>query len=281
VGPDSVLRVPPRGGADCPAGTRQLELAGPSNEAKNLGCAGCDPWEDTTAADVAKANPKLAELEHRLENLEQSSLFVIVDKQGRKVLSVGPGVMALYNSQGVAVDSVRVTADGGDLMSRSSDNRLWVTVGARGTVGGLRIYESGVLRLDLGRQPAGNNSLRFLGPHGTMAGVGESRAGSGVAVVSDSQGKVRASLSIADDKGSVGLFGQDGTRILTMTEGATGGGLLVVGDRTGEPMVKMGVNHGSYGTVLTGPHAGFPYVPRSGLPGSYFFGCAPGPACKQ
>jgi len=38
-------------------------------------------------------------------------------------------------------------------------------------------------------------------------------------------------------------------------------------------MVKMGVN-GTYGVVLTGPKAGFPYVPSSGLPGSYMLGCA-------
>jgi hypothetical protein len=280
VGPDSILRVPPRGGADCPAGTRRLELAGPSNEAKNLGCAGCDPWEDTAAADDAKANPKLAELEHRLENLEQSSLLVVVDKQGRKVLSVGPGVMTMYNREGFAVDSVRVTADGGDFMSRSSDNHLWVTVGARGTVGGLRVYEGGVLRLDLGRQPAGNDTLRFIGPNGTTAGMGESRAGSGVALVSDSQGRVRARMSIEDDKGRVNVFGPDGTGILSMTEGEKGSGLFTVQDRTGTIMVKMGVNHGTYGAVLTGPRAGFPYVPRSGLPGSYFFGCVPGPACQ-
>ena len=35
-----------------------------------------------------------------------------------------------------------------------------------------------------------------------------------------------------------------------------------------------------YGAVLAGPTLGFPYVPASGLPGSYFLGCAGGDRCK-
>ena len=39
-------------------------------------------------------------------------------------------------------------------------------------------------------------------------------------------------------------------------------------------MVKMGVAQDRYGIVLTGPKAGFPLIPGSGLPGSYIMGCA-------
>jgi hypothetical protein len=44
-------------------------------------------------------------------------------------------------------------------------------------------------------------------------------------------------------------------------------------------MVKFGVNQDRYGVVLAGPVSGFPLVPGSGLPGSYFLGCAGGDKC--
>ena len=40
----------------------------------------------------------------------------------------------------------------------------------------------------------------------------------------------------------------------------------------------MGTNGNRYGVVMALPQ-GLPYVPKSGLPGSYMLGCAPGPAC--
>jgi hypothetical protein len=49
----------------------------------------------------------------------------------------------------------------------------------------------------------------------------------------------------------------------------------------GNAAVRMGHNGNRYGIVLAGPVLGLPLVPRSGLPGSYFMGCAGGerPAC--
>ncbi len=67
--------------------------------------------------------------------------------------------------------------------------------------------------------------------------------------------------------------------VLAITEGATGGGLLAMGDATSEPMVKFGVAQDRYGIVLAGPVSGFPLVPGSGLPGSYFLGCPAGEKC--
>jgi hypothetical protein len=79
-----------------------------------------------------------------------------------------------------------------------------------------------------------------------------------------------------DGKGIIGLFNQDNKAILTFGEavGNTGGS-LAIGDAGSEPMVKMGSNDNRYGVAVTFP-VGFPYVPRSGLPGSYFLGCSVG-----
>ena len=56
--------------------------------------------------------------------------------------------------------------------------------------------------------------------------------------------------------------------------------MLAIANSAKDPVVKMGVNDNRYGVVLTGPRAGFPLVPRSGLPGSYILGCAGGSSCK-
>ena len=109
---------------------------------------------------------------------------------------------------------------------------------------------------------------------GNIAGIGESRAGTGAIVVGNFSGTVLASLTGSDGKGAVGVSNNSGAAVAALSEGATRGGLLSIGDSASEPMVKMGVAQDRYGIVLTGPRAGFPLIPGSGLPGSYIMGCA-------
>jgi hypothetical protein len=140
--------------------------------------------------------------------------------------------------------------------------------------------EGGQRRADFGRQPAGNYSLRVLGPTGgPEAAIGESQAGTGALVIGDPLGRLRAVMTVVEGKGSVRIQNAQGEAVLALTEGATGGGLLTIGDKSSEPMVKFGVNQDRYGVVLAGPVSGFPLVPGSGLPGSYFLGCAGGDKC--
>jgi hypothetical protein len=120
----------------------------------------------------------------------------------------------------------------------------------------------------------------IVDPGDPIAGIGESSAGTGALVIGNSNGQVKASMTLAEGKGMLSLFNKKRADILSLTEGATGGGLLTIGDADGAPMVKMGVNEGRYGIVLAGPVAGFPLVPSSGLPGSYFLGCSGGAACR-
>jgi hypothetical protein len=79
-------------------------------------------------------------------------------------------------------------------------------------------------------------------------------------------------LSLSTDAGPGGVG---------FTEATIGGGLMDLATASGAAAVRMGHNGHRYGIVLAGPVLGFPYVPRSGLPGSYFMGCASGqkPAC--
>jgi hypothetical protein len=277
VGNDAMLRTPQGGG--CAAGERRIVLAGA--EPHTLECPDCDPWGTREPAHTGDPGDPLADFERRLAELERSPQFRVVDAAGSPVFTVAPGQVMAYNKAGVAVASIYATDRGGDFRGRSADGLLQASIGASGTQAGVRLLEAEQLRLDLGKQQAGNVSLRVLaaGVEGPVAGIGESRAGTGALVVSDPSGRTRTSLTLTDGKGTVGLFSGNGMPILSLTEGATGAGVLALGDPDGTPMVKMGVNDNRYGIVLAGPVLGFPLVPKSGLPGSYILGCAAGDDC--
>ncbi len=282
VGSDSFLRTAPEGGG-CPPNTRRIALSGPDHQAKDLTDDSPDPFENKKPP---SSGPRRVEglpedIERRLDTLERAPLFEVVDKKGAVIFSVAPGSAILYNANGKAVACLRATEAGGYFTGRSMDGLYDASIGASGNNVGVRIREGGLTRVDLGRQTTGNYTLKFEGRGGGMlAGIGESRAGTGVLVVSDSDARTRVSMALADGKGSIGLFNSAGTAILNLTEKSTGGGLLVIGDRDGTGMVKMSNNDERYGVVMTGPRAGFPYVPASGLPGSYFLGCAGGSSCQ-
>ncbi len=273
VGPDAVFRTPAANGA-CRDGERRFVLAPRDRKAKDAGCIGCDPWEPK----AKPADDPLADIERRIDALEHASLFEVIDKRGRLILSVAPERVFVYNGDELSVAGLLAIPKGGVLKAQSPDGARVVSLGAGGASGGLRVEEDGRPRVDLGRQPAGNYALRFPLNDGALAGIGESRAGSGVLLIADNSGRLQASMQLAGGKAALGVFGNDGTALLSLTEGRTGG-LLALANRSGEGMVKMGVNNGRYGVVLAGPRAGFPLVPKSGLPGSYFLGCAGGEGC--
>ncbi len=80
-------------------------------------------------------------------------------------------------------------------------------------------------------------------------------------------------MSVADGRGTLNILNSIGHTVLTLTQGDTNGGALVIADPLGDTVVKMNTN-GRYGAALTGPAAGFPLITGSGLPGSYILGCA-------
>ncbi len=269
VGQDSVLRFIEKGNG-CPSGQNRLDLVQAEEEPLD--------WDDTGLDDpVKKDGPDsaaIAELERRVRDLEERPLFEVVNKAGSPVFRVAPGTALVFNSGQTAVAAIRATPDGGYFTGRSTDG-FSASVGASGVRTGVRISEDGLPRVDLGKQAQGNYALTFPSPaSGNIAGIGESQAGTGAIVVGNHAGTILASLTSSDGKGAIGVSNASGAAIVSLTEGATRGGLLAIGDATSEPMVKMGVAQDRYGIVLTGPKAGFPLIPGSGLPGSYIMGCA-------
>jgi hypothetical protein len=265
VDADSMLRS--LQGNRCPTGTASLDLASAT------------PEQDS----AAPLRDELDGLEQRMQAFDRAARFTVVNDRGQPIFEVAPQQVRVYNTTAELVATIEAASAGGSITGRSADGAYVALLGAVTDLVGIRITERGVPRIELGRATSGNFSLRFPSPGksaGAVAGIGESRAGTGAVVIGDAAGRAKASLSLADGKGALGIFNDDGIAILSLTQGATAGGLLAIGDARGEPMAKMGVNEDRYGIVLTGPRAGFPLIPSSGLPGSYFLGCAGGESCK-
>jgi hypothetical protein len=280
VGADSVIRIASPGGG-CPPGQKALPL--------DLGAPGTLGPDDAPGADddaIPKSSgtspeQQLADLERRVAELEKTALLEVVDKDDRVIFSVAPQNVSLYNPHQALVFALRATSGAGSMTVWSSDGALETSAGVFGTQSGLWVAENGVARVNLGRRPVGNYALRIFSRGGkTLAGVGESSETSGMLVVGDDSGQLRATMDISGDRPFVTLMNGSGKGLASLAESTTGAGIFELGDQGGAPMVKMVVNDDRYGAVLAGPSAGFPLVPSSGLPGSYFLGCAGGDACR-
>lgn len=261
-------------GQSCPAGERLLQLSEAELEAP-------ERFGDDLDHPPATTPGTLADLERRLTAVEGRPLFEVVTPADDPVFRVTRDGAFLYNGRGAPVVALRASADGGWVTINERETGRAVSMGASGTRSGLRVSEGGATRVDAGKQAQGNHALRFpsLGS-GVIAGIGESRAGSGALVVGDRAGQPRVTMTVADTGGgAIGVYNTASIAVVSLGEGATRGGLLAIGDASGNPMAKMGVQDDRYGIVLTGPADLGPYIPSSGLPGSYLLGCAGGSAC--
>ena len=272
VGADSILRSPDSG--TCPSGSQKFKLSGPDinkpNDADN------DPLGPTQEPGQSKSDP-LADVQRRLSNLEKPSVFEVVDQQDRTIFSVAPGRALLYTKGGAAVAAMGATPDGGMFVARTADAKLTTFIRALEDRVGFRLKDGDFTSVDLGRQEAGNYSFKIPLGDNAIAGIGESKAGTGAVIIGDGSGRTRAAMEVNDRKGALDVFNVDGNCVASLTESVNGGGLLVLTDAASRATVMMKANKG-YGVVMTFP-PGFPYVPKSGLPGSYMLGCAGGPAC--
>lgn len=276
IAPDGVLHAPGSGGT-CAPGQTPVPLQSPMTAA----CTS-DPWSGTN--DDCDPSPPASDdtldaIDFRLEQLTRRPLFEVVDSDSRPIFQVSPGKAVVSNADGDRAVELHSRQAGGDLLVRNALGAE-VALSVSGARAGLVMTENGVKRVEFGKQLAGNVSLRLLHGPAVVAAIGESQAKSGALVVADPIGTPRAQMIVDDDnKGLVAIRNGQGTPVIAMTEGATGGGLLLVGDAAGTPMVKFGVNEDRYGVVLAGPVSGFPLVPNSGMPASYFLGCAGGDKC--
>jgi hypothetical protein len=261
-------------------------------------CASCgssrdpfsDPWSDDDPPDLdEEASPSpsrsntsaLADLEGRIRDLENASYFEVVSpKTGNTIFRIGPGGARFFNEREEPVAAIGTTDEGGYFSARSASGAD-ASIGTASGRAGVRIMEGRTSRIDLGTKQ-GPFGLRFPAGDGLLAGLGESRAGSGAVLVGTAtDGATEGSIVVSEGRAVVSMTKPASRGGVVFAEAKIGGGLLDVATAGGLSAVKMGHNSQRYGIVLAGPALGFPYVPRSGLPGSYFMGCASGerPAC--
>jgi hypothetical protein len=271
VGPDRVLRAP--AGESCPPNHKELNLEEEDDERL---CELCDPFQEPRRD--PGGDQALAALEQRIRALENAAYFEVVTKDGRPIFRVAPGGVRVYNKSGMAVAGIGATEAGGFFNARSATSPVEASIGASQMQAGVRVMEEGLLLLDL-MTKEGVSSLRVPSGNGMIAGIGASRAGTGALLVGTLGGQVKATFTVENERGLVQVSKEQNSGGLSMLEAGIGGGLLDIAVQ-GNSAVKMGQN-GRYGLVLAGPVLGLPLVPKSGLPGSYFLGCAgeAPPAC--
>ena len=201
----------------------------------------------------AMAADQLSDLDRRITALEKVEPFNVVDSRGQPIFVVGTendaNVANLLNSKGVPVGRMGANADGGYYEASSADDSVWSSLdftGSRPSVSfnaptARNVTENGVTRqvtqpgsrLDIGRGEAGNYGLKFfVGSNNMIAGIGESKAGTGIMVLGDLKNETRAGMAIGEDgKGFFGIRNAAGKSVLAFGE-ATGntGGELAIGD---------------------------------------------------
>jgi hypothetical protein len=272
---DRILRVPPAFATDCPEGQEELDLEDDDEEV----CELCDPFDDR-AGDPRADDPAIAALQDRIRKLENTSYFEVVSqKDERTIFSIKPGGARFFNRAGEAVAAVG-TNDGGGFFTARSPAGMEASIGASGEKGGVVLFDNGNPTVELGTR-TGPHALRFRSSKGLIAGLGQSGAGTGAVLIGNAAGVTQGSITVTDGRPVVAFSKDGGPGGTAFAEAKIGGGLLEIGMARGDSAVKMGHNGHRYGIVLAGPVLGAPLWQRSGLPGSYFMGCAGGekPAC--
>ncbi len=275
VGADRILRVPPAFAKECPEGQQEFALEDTDEQV----CELCDPFEDPP--DDSKSDQEaVAALERRIRSLENTSYFEVITQKEEPVFQIRPGGVRIFNPQQRTVGFVG-TLDAGGYFTARSPAGMEASLAASGNNAGVLIGDVNSNRVEVGTRDAGPYALRFPSGKGLIAGVGQSRAGTGAVLVGSLPGVSQGSITVTDGRGMFSLTKDGKPGGIAFTEATIGGGLIDIANNAGASAVKMGHNGHRYGIVMAGPIMGFPYVPRSGLPGSYFMGCAGGeaPAC--
>ena len=274
VGKDQIVRATLPSGT-CPAGHEKVSLEPPEEEECPLCPPSDKPEPDTTD------NAALNDLERRLRALENAPYFEVVNDSEQPVFRVGPQGVSVFNRTGVAVAAFGTSEDGGYFTASSGTSLTKASLVASGTKTGLQIVEDGLVRLSALAGEDGGASLRIPTANGVIAGIGASAVGSGALLVGGLDGRLKASLTVPGGRGLLQLGTSENGGQLSLLEQGIGGGMFQIDNAKGNAAIKMGHLGHRYGIVLAGPTLGFPLVPKSGLPGSYFMGCgsqAP-PAC--
>lgn len=233
VGADRVLRAV-ENEEPCPAGAQRFVLASPSVEAelKNQSTARAQPAADP------KSPPS--------DGNTVAAPFTVVDRAGRPILRV----QETMASDAKSAAPVVITGGAMDTFSVRVFNRSGVMMAAFGETqdrtGAVAVYDAEGAR---------------------VADVGG--AARSITVFSEKGNSLARLMITGDGRGEVRVVNNEAV-LAALSQGASGGGELVLTDAGGTPMVKGFTSPAGVGVVLTGP-AGRPGGVM-GLPGSLIMG---------
>ena len=255
----------------CAPGDRRLRLK-PREIAEERNCGEDD-------GRVAKLEGRVKDLEYRdrsgtLRGKRVVAPFEVVKKDGGRLLYIEEQSVTFYNTAGKPVVWIIADSSGGYLLTQSATMSSSVGIGVPDQRAHVVVQEKERDRIDLGRSKEARYSLRVFGPGSKMvAGIGQSEAGSGLALVNDTNESTSVRMNIL--KGAAGLVtiaNTKGTEVAFLSTGASGSGLLQLTDGSGEPMVNAGYTTEGRGVVQTGPGMFHSGVGILGLVPSYILG---------
>jgi hypothetical protein len=259
----------------CRPGERRLVLKAPELE---------DPKKDEEPKDK-----RVAQLDERLKALEERNKlgrmlgskvvapFEVTNEAGKRVFYVDEGMVTAHNQAGAVVARIVANENGGYFEGRSATSPVSAAIGSSREQVGVMIQDGDRRRVSLGRNDKGHYGVRiFNASDKIVAGLGQSAAGTGVALVADAEGNPKAQMYVLPSgAGMVEVVNAKGQGVATMSAAGHGGaGLLQLTNASGTVMVEAGVLPTGIGVVRAGP-AGFNSgVGFVGLPGSLIQGKA-------
>jgi hypothetical protein len=255
------------------------------------------PCEKAREANIADLLKRIAELEGRGDErlLDRTAMapFEVLNEAGIVVFSVKapdvggyPATTEIFNETGGRVAVVAANGEGGSMGVESGVSQPYTSgvsgaaasaaLHAFGEYADLSVHVGTKKKLDLGRRSDGRYGFRVYGENDAIvAGIGESDAGSGVALVADAKGQARATLNCTAGTGSGEariLEASDKVIGLLSGAGQAGSGVFRLSNNTDTVMVEAGVLPSGIGAVRAGPGAFQHGLHWLGLPASWIEG---------
>jgi len=236
IGDDRVLRFQAEG--DCPSGTTGYELALEADE------LGLPPTEEGKVSEQS-----VQELRTRLDMLSSKLTDVQKELAGAATVKAGGKVMAPFevvDQSGKTIFKVRDDPRGFEMTNAAGQAVAW----------GSALEPGGIFKT--------RSSATF--PEVVMGSAG----GLGGFAIRDAEQRARASLTLSNTKPSLELSNDNHVGVVALTQGASGGGSLQLGNASGSAMVQAGITAGNCGKVETYPLR--PPAAVVGVPGSWIMG---------
>jgi hypothetical protein len=231
---------------------------------------------------VAKLEQRLRDLEARdrrgtLRGRRVVAPFEVVMRKGEghsKLLRIEEQNVTFYNGDQKPVAWIVADNSGGMLLTQTVAGDRQAMISSQGKRAHVLIKENDQDRIDLGRQNNGRYSLLVSGAQNkVVAGIGQSKAGSGLVLVADAAGAERAKMWVDSPAGGgrVDVANSSSAIVGVISAGAQAGHLQLT-DSGGKPMVEAGVIDSGAGVVRAGPLMRDSGVGLVGLVPSYILG---------